>query len=107
MTKLDQDVLSELVFTLGVVSSQMSSTRGSLQVDIKAGLESIVQQEILMKVHELVDVDECLFDVGMIAQEVSVDLRRHGVQNAANLKEIESSEQQKYETFIQLVTQCF
>ena len=107
MTKLDQDVLSELAFTLGVVSSQISSTRGSLQVDIKADLERIVQQEILMRVHELVDVEKCLFDVGMIAQEVSVELRRTGVQNAANLKAIESSEQHKYETFIQLVTQCF
>jgi len=42
LTRLDQALLTQLVFTLGVISSQVSAVPDSLQVTIKADLEKLV-----------------------------------------------------------------
>lgn len=48
LTQLDQALLTQLVFTLGVISSQVSAITDFLQVNVKADIEKLVQHEILM-----------------------------------------------------------
>ena len=50
LTRLDQALLTQLVFTLGVISSQVSAVTDILQVNIKADLQKLVQHDILMQI---------------------------------------------------------
>ena len=54
----------------------------------------------MTRISTLVEIDHTLFDSGFIAQEVS-----NGSQQTTNT--LQSGERNKYEIFIQLVTQCF
>ena len=110
---LDQDLLSSLVFTLSVISSQISAMpAGSIQVDIKESVDCLVHQDILNKIDELFDVESLAFDQNLISHELSSSFpafqkERSTLNRADTSAVITKSEKEKFEMFVQLVTQCF
>ena len=96
LIKLDETVLSSLIFSLGVITSQLSNTLG-IPVDVKGDLEALIKNGVLLKMDKLVELDSSFMSDGDMVIEQSTKIRT----------QLQATEKQKFEIYTQLANQCF
>ena len=96
LIKLDEVLLNSLIFSLGVITSQINMSEG-IPIDVKGHLDELINRDILLKMDSIVELDSSFMSNGEMVIEQSTRIRT----------QLQATEKQKFEIYIQLANQCF
>ena len=97
LIKLDETLLSSLIFSLGAITSQISMAPNGIPIDDAGKLDELINRDLLLKMDSIVELDSSFMSDGELMVE----------QAAKTRTQLQRTVEQKFEIYIQLANQCF